>query len=279
MLSNAKISRSNITHPIFRWAGSKRRIIPRLLGLVPENYGRYYEPFFGSGCLFFALSPNKATLGDINIELISAYRALRKSTQEIFELLEQYPRTKAFYYKLRDSSSDSNQIEQAARFIYLNRFCFNGLYRTNLAGRFNVPRGKKTGGLPSLSEFIEAAKKLKGKKIICGDFEKTLKGVTSGDFVYLDPPYASNTCKDRNEYGVGSFKPTDIDRLMETLRTIHNQGAKFLLSYSTAPDFIQKLPKRSVKTIEVRRSIASNPIFRSSVPEVLLTNDDLFKHD
>lgn len=276
MPTQTRVHVTTTASPIIRWAGSKRRLIPDLMALVPVQFNRYYEPFVGSGCLFFALGPDHATLGDINRELISTYRTLRRNAKKVVELVEAYPRSTAFYYKLRDRVEPANQLERTARFIYLNRFCFNGLYRTNRAGKFNVPRGNRTGDLPELEHFLHAAKKLRSAYLVCGDFEKTLTDVSEGDFVYLDPPYVSTTCKDRNEYGSGSFKPSDISRLMATLRKIHSRGAQFLLSYSTAPDFIQQLPQHTLRTISVRRSIASNPIFRSSVPEVLLNNANLF---
>lgn len=270
------VQETTTAFPVIRWAGSKRKLIPNLMALVPEHFNRYYEPFVGSGCLFFALNPEYATLGDINRELISAYRTLRRSAKKVVALVDAYPRSKSFYYRLRDRIEPANQLERTARFIYLNRFCFNGIYRTNRAGKFNVPRGNRTGDLPGVEQFLIAARKLRGADLVCGDFEKTLADVSEGDFVYLDPPYASSTCKDRNEYGIGSFKPSDISRLMATLRQIHARGAHFLLSYSTAPDFIQQLPQHTLRTISVRRSIASNPVYRSSVPEVLLNNANLF---
>ncbi len=264
--------------PVIRWAGSKRKLLPNLLELAPKTFGEYFEPFVGSACLFFALNPKRATLGDINKELISAYRTLRRDVHSVVRVVESYPRTKVFYYRLRDKCTPTTSVERTARFLYLNRFCFNGLYRTNRAGRFNVPRGERTGEIPDVAAFTHAAKMLRGKRLLCADFEETVANVKRNDFVYLDPPYASSGHRDRNEYGLGSFNPSDIPRLLRTLEFIHARGAHFLLSYSTAPDFIAQLPPHTLRTVSVRRSIASNPAFRSSVPEILLTNENLYSH-
>lgn len=229
-------------HPVIRWAGSKRKLLPNLLQLTPKTFGQYFEPFVGSACLFFALNPERATLGDINTELISAYRTLRRDVHSVVRLVKSYPRTKSFYYRLRDRCAPETSTEKTARFLYLNRFCFNGIYRTNRTGHFNVPRGDRTGEIPDVSVFARAARMLRGKRLLCADFEDTVSEVKKGDFVYLDPPYASTGHRDRNEYGIGSFSPKDIPRLLRSLESIHAKSAHFILSYSTAPDFIAQLP-------------------------------------
>jgi DNA adenine methylase len=272
-----KESTSDPLRPIFRWAGSKKRVLPQLIKSAPKTYGKYIEPFAGSACLFLSLNPAKAAIGDINAELISAYEAIRQRPEYVWKLAKSIPRTKASYYRVRQKNPTKlGKYGRAARFAYLNRLCFNGLYRTNRAGSFNVPRGTRTGQFPSLSAYISIAEALKRVTLVHGDFEKTLEHVERGDFVYLDPPYASVTVKDRNEYGVGSFKPKDIPRLLKSLRRIHRKGARFLLSYSIAPDFLAQLPVNSGKRIQIQRSIASKTRFRKIVSEVLLTNDDLF---
>jgi len=262
---------------IFRWAGSKKRLLPVLVNAAPKKFGKYVEPFAGSACLFLSLAPAKAALGDINGELIGAYEAIRERPEYVWRLAKSIPRSKSAYYEIRSKNPKKlGKFSRAARFAYLNRLCFNGLYRTNQAGGFNVPRGTRTGRFPTLSEYRRFSEALKNASLIHGDFEKTLKHVESGDFVYLDPPYASITVKDRNEYGVGSFKPADIPRLLKSLRRIHRKGARFLLSYSIAPDFLAQLPKTGIRRIRIKRSIASEARFRKVVSEVLLTNEDLF---
>jgi DNA adenine methylase len=176
--------------PIFRWAGSKRKLLPTLRQYTPP-FVRYVEPFTGSACLFFDLLPRRALLGDVNRELVETYTAVRSSPLRVGQLVAAMPVSKAFYCELRAKDPDAmSVVERAARFVYLNRFCFNGVYRTNRSGKFNVPRGVRTGSLPTIADFDAWSRILNRATLVRGDFEKCLSKVRSGDFVYLDPPYA-----------------------------------------------------------------------------------------
>lgn len=262
--------------PIFRWAGSKRRLIPTLLSLSPKHFGRYIEPFFGSGCLFFAMSPKNAILGDINEELITAYKTLRDAPEMLAEILSLMPLNEQFYYDLRAKHpSHLAPLDRTARFIYLNRYCFNGVYRTNRDGLFNVPRGKKTGKLPSLSEITTVAKTLCHANLFSGDFEKCVKEAIDGDFVYLDPPYTTSGVRDRGEYGPGSFSRNELPRLITTLQMLTEKSVKVLLSYSDT-SAVHALIDQGwyMKTIQVQRSVAGFANKRSCVPEIILANYD-----
>lgn len=129
--------------PVFRWAGSKRQLVPTLIANAPDDFGAYIEPFAGSACLFFALQPERAVLGDFNTALIGAYRVIATAPRAVARALSAMPTDPAFYYELRSRDAALlSRVERAARFIYLNRFSFNGVYRTNLQGGFNVPRGQ-----------------------------------------------------------------------------------------------------------------------------------------
>ena len=140
--------------PIFRWAGSKRKLVPILLKHCPSSYGRYIEPFAGSACLFFALKPKKAILGDINEELLRAYNTIRKHPKMVARAAKVIPNSKVMYYKIRNTDPNIlNPVDRAARFVFLNRFCFNGVYRVNKRGQFNVPRGYRTGQIQDESMF------------------------------------------------------------------------------------------------------------------------------
>jgi len=178
--------------PFLRWAGSKRQLISRLASYWPGDSTRYIEPFAGSACFFFALQPKDAVIADINADLVRTYCTVRDHSSDVVAELAKFAFNKGTYYRLRQMRPETmSATAAAARFIYLNRFCFNGLYRTNTAGDFNVPFAPAgTGRLPSLSHLERCAELLRRAQLRCGDFEETLALVQAGDFVYLDPPFA-----------------------------------------------------------------------------------------
>ncbi|MBC8879490.1 Dam family site-specific DNA-(adenine-N6)-methyltransferase [Pseudomonas cerasi] len=259
--------------PLIRWAGSKTRILHLLTEHSPKSYGRYIEPFCGSMSLFLRISPEKASMGDINEELINFYRQVKIRPVEISEAIHSIPRTEEEYYKLRaiDISSFS-ELEKAIRFFFLNRHCFNGVYRTNKSGAFNVPFGSKLTEIPSRSEIIEFSKKIARTEFICGDFEKTISSATKGDFIYLDPPYAGTESRDRGEYGLNSFKELDIARLSRTLKSASEKGAKVLLSYASIEHIKTEFSGWNIREISVERSVSGFARGRRKVPEVIITN-------
>jgi DNA adenine methylase len=221
--------------PFLRWAGSKRKLLPKLMPYWGSGYRRYIEPFAGSGALFFALRPGKALLSDINGELIEAMELVRDSPAEIHGLLSRMRHTKDEYYRIRSQDRKSLGARgRVTRFIYLNRYCFNGLYRTNLAGQFNVPfAASGTGDIPSLETFLENAKRLGAARLVQGDFDTVVRAeVKKGDFVYLDPPFAVENRRIFRQYGPQTFGIDDLARLSALLREIEARGAHFLLSYA-----------------------------------------------
>lgn len=259
--------------PILRWAGSKRKLLPYLLASAPISYKRYIEPFLGSGCFFLALQPARALLGDFNVDLMAMYSVLRRCPGALALRVHSMPNTMKYYYQLRSQDqSELRSIDRAARFIYLNRFCFNGVYRENRAGKFNVPRGSHTGKLPSIDEFRECAKAFRRAVLCSGDFEKCLKNVRKGDFVYLDPPYATSRRQNDGEYGYDCFTEKDIPRLVTALKVGHDRGASILLSYSSMPLLRKELPDWNFREIKIRRNIAGFSHQRLDVTEVLVSN-------
>jgi DNA adenine methylase len=258
---------------LLRWAGSKRRLLPTLLTRMPLFSGRYVEPFAGSACLFFALEPGRGVLGDINAELIQAYSSMRNSPEAIWSGLSRLGNAKATYYQLRSIDPHSlSTEEQAVRFFYLNRFCFNGVYRTNKSGLFNVPRGEKTGAFPSLNDFRKCAELLQCATLVNIDFEDTLRGATRGDFVYLDPPYFKPGRQAYGEYGYGRFDSSDLSRLFESLQRLDQVGSKFLMSYSGSAVCQPELKRWNVSVLNVRRHVAGFAAARASVTEILVSN-------
>jgi DNA adenine methylase len=259
--------------PFLRWAGSKRQILPRLSTYWKQEYRRYVEPFAGSACLFFSLAPKKALLGDINEHLIDTLKTIRDDVDAVVPLLASARRHKETYYKTR--ATDPKTLPPAARaaqFIYLNRYCFNGLYRTNAAGQFNVPFGaERTGYIPTAEHLRYCAALLRRATIVSGDFEKVVAKAKSGDFVYLDPPYVTDQRRIFSEYDRNAFTQSDVKRLRKCLESLADRGIPFLVSY-TACDEARFLAKGfHVERGFVRRSIAGFASKRVKRQELLIS--------
>lgn len=261
--------------PMFRWAGSKRKLLPILLENLPI-FNRYLEPFAGSACLFFALGPQKAVLSDMNRELIHAYIIVRDNPSEVANALRKMPRSKSHYYHLRSQTTEMmSAADRAARFLYLNRYCFNGVYRTNRKGFFNVPIGVRTGNLPRQDDLELWADALRNARLLSGDFGVCLTEVKKGDFVYLDPPYCKPGTRNRGEYGYDSFSESDLPRLRTWLAEIHKRGANFLLSYRYSTAVKESFSDWNRRTVIAKRHVAGFVSARASVRELLIANYDL----
>jgi DNA adenine methylase len=261
--------------PVLRWAGSKRQILPKLTSLAPQFPGRYIEPFCGSACLFLAINPSHALLGDVNQHLISTYKALRYKPDAISAILATWTADKETYLHLRSLPTGLDEEFDAAKFIYLNRYCFNGVYRENLQGQFNVPfGGYRTGQLPSVDELRQFSTRLQNTELYCGDFSKIVHNAGSDDFIYLDPPYYYGTVRNRGEYGWNAFSDDDVDRLVEEVRRADERGVKILISYNQAHTLRKALPGWRLTYAPVRRSIAGFSKSRKSVREYQLRNYD-----
>jgi len=271
------VMRDEFSKPIFRWAGSKRKLLPILIKNIPNSYNQYVEPFCGSACLFFAVNPKKAILGDMNSELISTYQAIRKYPSEIAKLASNIPNDKKTYLEIRAQPQDSlDVVSRAVRFIYLNRYCFNGVYRTNLRGEFNVPMGSRTGGIPSELRFLNCAEALNTADLYSGDFETVFSHLKDGDFLYVDPPYSKPGSKHGGEYGPGSFQYSDIERLLSFLIRADQRGVNFLLSYSNEADLIAALPNNwMVREIKVKRHVSGFSQYRLDASEILISNSTI----
>jgi DNA adenine methylase len=260
--------------PVLRWAGSKRQILPKLTGLAPEIKGRYIEPFCGSACLFLALRPNSAVLGDVNPHLIATYTALRDDPDAVSAILARWqPADKETYLSLRADFGRGDEAQQAARFLYLNRYCFNGVYRENLRGQFNVPYGGyRTGLMPSLDELRAFSARLQCTELYCGDFVGAIEDATADDFIYLDPPYHYGGARNRGEYGWNAFADEDVDRLVDAIAAASDRGARILVSYNRAHVLQKALPGWILTYAPVRRSVAGFANGRRSVREYQLRN-------
>jgi DNA adenine methylase len=259
-----------------RWAGSKRQLLPILTEIISDDFERYVEPFAGSACVFFELVPDKALLGDINAELIRTYIEVKYRVEDVIMQLAQWRKSKERYFELRALEPESlPSAMRAARFIYLNRCCFNGLYRTNRQGRFNVPYGgTRSGQIPSSDSLRAASKALKKANLLTGDFTRALQEVQPGDFVYMDPPFSITARRMFNEYDATAFDVQRVKQLRVELEKLADSGIKFLVSYadSDEADFL-KNGFRSVK-VPVRRNIAGFARNRRVAQEVLIFSTD-----
>lgn len=267
---------AKLTGPLIRWAGSKRRLLPRLAEYWKiRSHSRYVEPFAGSGALFFHLNPPAALLNDLNADLIGAYLALAKNPEEIHRLASSIESDETTYYRVRAIEPSSlSEFERAARFIYLNRFCFNGIFRTNQKGFFNVPYGgKKSGALPSLERFIETAERLRTTKLFSMDFEAFVKQeVQAGDFVYLDPPYAVSNRRIFRQYDPNTFGIKDIQRLEGLLEVIDARKASFLVSYAFSAEIRPLMNRWESRRVRTQRNVAGFSEHRREAVEVMITN-------
>ena len=261
--------------PLFRWAGSKKQLLGTLAAYWSDDCTRYVEPFAGSACLYFRLRPQKAVLGDLNKELVRCYVAVRDSPSQVSFELARFTKGASQYYRLRSTAPDTlASPARAARFIYLNRYCFNGLYRTNGDGAFNVPYGgDKSGSLPDAADLEVYAKAIEAVEFRSDDFALTLADVTDGDFVYLDPPYAVKAEWRRGlHYTNDAFATNDVDRLQGVLRKLDATGATFVLSYADSDEGHQLGRPYYCRTVEVRRSIAGSVFKRVKRSELLISN-------
>lgn len=218
--------------PFLKWAGGKRWFLKYKEIFVPPFSGKYLEPFLGGGAVYFSLRPSKAVISDSNPDLIEAYMAIRDNPVALEVILKKHHvlHSKEYYYQVR-GLVPSSSIERAARFIYLNRTCWNGLYRVNLKGEFNVPMGTKTNVIYEGENFVDLSAALKRAKIMVCDFEETFKKARCGDFMFVDPPY---TVKHNNngfvKYNESIFSWSDQERLKRCVDKAVARGVKVLVT-------------------------------------------------
>jgi DNA adenine methylase len=259
--------------PLLRWAGSKRQLVPTLSQFFdPKRHARYVEPFAGSACVFFSLEPKKAILGDINGELMRTYRDIKYRSKDVISRLRRFRKSKKEFLRYRKSSRRrTSRVHRAARFIYLNRFCFNGIYRTNCKGEFNVPYGGKgSGALPK--NLRQHAGALRRAVLVCGDFEKILRRVKPGDFVYLDPPFSVDSRRVFREYDPSQFDFGSIWRLRVCLEELAANNVSFLVSYAVCKEAWFLAEGFETKIVRVRRNIAGFAKHRRYARELLIFN-------
>jgi DNA adenine methylase len=268
--------------PVLKWVGGKRQIIQQIMEQIPDDYGRYFEPFLGGGSVFLSIRPKSAVINDYNDELMNLYKIIKINPNGLVRVLSSLKNEKTEFYRIRNLDRDinfhkSNTDEfRAARTVFLNKTCFNGLYRVNANGEFNVPFGNYKNPKIFDSESIFRLSDYLNKyniKILNTDYFDSLKFIRKNDFVYIDPPYdpvsASSSFTSYTEKG---FTKEDQIKLKKTCDILNSKGVKFLLSNS-ATDFILDLYKDyNVTLIDVRRNIAASNMSRKVVKEVLVRN-------
>lgn len=272
--------------PFLKWAGGKTQLLDELSKYIPEKYNKYIEPFLGGGALFFHIKPKNAILSDLNPELVNCYKIVRDNVEELILALNEFLNDETLFYEIRSLNvADLNEIERAARFIFLNKTCFNGLYRENKKGDFNVPFGRNKNVNISNEEVLRNASfALSTAKIICADYKYILRRYSEeGDFVFLDPPYdAVNSTSDFQRYTKDSFYDDDQISLRNEVNRLVKIGSK-VLSTNSNTDFINELYnvyKREV--IETRRTISSKATSRKGqdlIIHSLLKKKNINTHD
>lgn len=264
-----------MTKPFLKWAGGKRQLISHLLSMRPGRYGRYFEPFLGGGALFFALQPKDAVLGDLNAELINAYETVRDHVGALVRLLRSHKHSESDFYAVRGLSPlDLDPVARAARTIYLNRTCFNGLYRLNGSGVFNVPFGRHANPKICDEDTLRACSEiLRGVELRAGDFRDSLQGARKGDFVYLDPPYVPlSRTSSFTSYAATGFSSEEQLRLRNLFVELDRAGVFLMLSNSDCAEVRELYAGFPMVSVRARRSINSVASKRGCVGELIVHN-------
>jgi len=281
------MTKNPLVKPYLKWAGGKRQLLAEIKKHIPEDLNNYtyYEPFVGAGAVFFELQPPKAVINDFNEQLILTYTIIKENVEDLILLLKKHMKknNKEYFYEIRNMDRDTarfsalTDIEKAARMIFLNKTCFNGLYRVNSRGLFNVPYGRYKN--PVICEDIvlrQINSYLNSNEIniLNNDFERAVLTANKKSFVYFDPPYHSPDKNNFTGYQANGFDENDQERLCDVIKKMTRRGVKCLLSNSDT-EYIRELYNHDIFdiiTVQARRAINSNSAGRGAVNEVLIKN-------
>jgi DNA adenine methylase len=259
--------------PFLKWAGGKRQLLKHLRTFVPRNYDRYFEPFLGGGALFFDLLPKKGVLSDVNPELVDAYIAVRDRVEDLIGALCEHRHDARHFYAVRKADPGMlSLVDRAARTIFLNKTGFNGLYRVNRSGQFNVPFGRYAKPKICDADNLRACSAaLANVELSVGDFADAVAGAKKGDFVYFDPPYVplSRTAT-FTSYAAGGFGPDAQVRLSEVFGQLSDRKVSVLLSNSDVPAIRRLYAAHRIHLVRAARAINSNASRRGPVSEVVI---------
>lgn len=276
------MAKNKLVVPVVKWVGGKRQLLDEITPLLPKKITSYCEPFLGGGAVLFSIQPTKAVVNDLNADLITVYEVIRDDVEALITLLAQHENTQDHFYAVRDMDRDKtayaamSKIEKAARLIFLNKTCYNGLFRVNSSGEFNSPFGHYKNPNIVNGPVLRAVNKYFNASSITfysEDFAETLKRVPKGGFVYLDPPYdpVSDTASFTG-YNKGGFDRTEQARLKQCCDELNARGVNFLLSNS-ATDYIKDLYcQYTITVVEAKRAINSDASKRGAIEEVLIRN-------
>jgi DNA adenine methylase len=265
--------------PFVKWAGGKSSLLSELLKRVPKKYRNYFEPFAGGGALFFNLNPEKSYISDENEELINTYRVVKKDLKRLIKNLEKFYYDSEFFYKIRSLDKKKgfaklDKVKKAARFIFLNKTCFNGLYRVNGKGEFNVPFGRYTNPkILDVENLTACSKALKKTYLKRTSYKKILNQVKKGDFIYLDPPYMPlSKTSNFTSYTKSGFNFKEQEELSKFCKKLDKKGALFMLSNSSHPEIKRLYQDFIIEAVKAPRAINSKAAKRGSIEEIIVRN-------
>lgn len=277
------MAKNKLVSPFVKWVGGKRQLLKEIEQELPNGFSRlkFYEPFVGGGAVFFHLQQSRVSINDVNAELVNAYQVVKSDVDELIESLKQHKNEADYFYSIRsidreESFSKLSKVERASRLIFLNKTCFNGLYRVNSSGEFNSPFGKylnpnivNESVLRAVSNYLNHNE----IEITNFDYEKALDGIGKNSFVYFDPPYHPiSDSSNFTGYVAGGWSNSDQERLRDVCDRLNAKGVKFLLSNSSTPLIHSLYKDYKIKTIRAARSINSIGTKRGDVDEVLIKN-------
>jgi len=277
------MAKNKLISPFVKWVGGKRQLIDQISPVLPKDIAKlkYFEPFIGGGAVFFHLQNKHSTINDFNADLVNAYNVVKNNLDDLVASLKKHQNTSEYFYKLReldraDDFVDLSPVEKASRLIYLNKTCFNGLYRVNNSGEFNSPFGNYKNPNIVNEPVLKAVSKFLADKditILNGDYAEAVKEADDKSFVYFDPPYHPlSESSNFTGYVQGGWQEADQTRLKEVCDDLTSRNVKFLLSNSSTP-FIKDLYKDyKISIIQANRAINSVGDKRGSVDEVLIKN-------
>ena len=273
--------RNPLVMPVLKWVGGKRQLLPELRRRMPKRFSTYYEPFIGGGALLFDRQPQKAVLNDSNLELINVYCQISTNVAALIEALKRLHNTQVDYYRIRQMDRDGtlakmSSVERAARIIYLNKTCYNGLFRVNSHGEFNSPFGfYKNPNIVNEPVLLAVSAYLSNHelKFKCGDYNEALRGIRKGSFVYLDPPYDPvSSSASFTGYTQGGFDAEEQERLCEVCKSLNRKGVKFMLSNSNTERINSLYREFNIDKVQARRNVNSDGAGRGEVFEVIVRN-------
>lgn len=254
-------------------------MLSELSARLPAKFERYHEPFIGGGALFFALQPERASISDINPDLINVYRVIQNDVDALIQDLKKHPHDKEYFYKLRNADRTPgfqrwSSVRRASRTIYLNKTCFNGLYRVNSRGQFNVPFGSyKNPTIADETNLLACHAALRSTAIAVAPFDEALESAGQGDFIYFDPPYAPlSATSSFTNYSKDGFGTEEQERLRDLCGALDKRGVRFMLSNSSAPLVLDLYQDFHVELVAANRAINSNARRRGKIQEAIVRN-------